>query len=172
MTPRNPGYGKTPGKDPVMLSIVGYLEVVIKPTMRWSVQVEKIPAANDGEPPRLGKDLPADERRALLTERIKAYSQRVYKRVTSKPETDTRIAGVCQRENGFYIDTVRSFRDRRYEYKGLVKRWKASLTAASAKVRTCHHCLLAKSFASGRFDWGGLGASVNGAQQAQAWQPS
>ena len=25
------------------------------------------------------------------------------------------------RENPFYIDTVRSFRDRRYEYKALVK---------------------------------------------------
>ena len=28
------------------------------------------------------------------------------------------------RENPFYIDTVRSFRDRRYEYKGLVKVYK------------------------------------------------
>ena len=49
--------------------------------------------------------------------------------------TDTRVAGVCQRENGFYIDTVRSFRDRRYEYKGLVKRWKGTLGQAAAEVR-------------------------------------
>ena len=28
---------------------------------------------------------------------------------------------ICQRENSFYIDTVRAFRDRRYEYKGLLK---------------------------------------------------
>lgn len=49
--------------------------------------------------------------------------------------TDTRVAGVCQRENGFYIDTVRSFRDRRYEYKGLVKRWKGSLGQATAEAR-------------------------------------
>lgn len=134
--------------------------------------MEKIPAAEDGEPPRLGKDLPADERKALLTERIKAYSQRVYKRVTGKPVTDTRIAGICQRENGFYIDTVRSFRDRRYEYKGLVKRWKTSLAAASSKVCTCHHSgsgsgQFAETCANGRCGWGRLGASVYSAQPAQ-----
>lgn len=27
------------------------------------------------------------------------------------------------RENSFYVDTVRDFRDRRYEYKNLVKVW-------------------------------------------------
>jgi DNA polymerase epsilon subunit 1 len=103
-----------------------------------TVQVEKFPGATEDDPPRLGKDLLPAERKVLLTERIKTYAQRVYKRVSSKPVTDTRIAGVCQRENGFYIDTVRSFRDRRYEYKGLVKRWKGALAKASADVRTAH----------------------------------
>ena len=28
---------------------------------------------------------------------------------------------ICQRENSFYVDTVRAFRDRRYEFKGLLK---------------------------------------------------
>ena len=31
------------------------------------------------------------------------------------------------RENPFYIDTVKAFRDRRYEYKGLNKTWKGKL---------------------------------------------
>ena len=31
------------------------------------------------------------------------------------------MAKICQRENSFYVDTVRAFRDRRYEFKGLVK---------------------------------------------------
>jgi DNA polymerase epsilon subunit 1 len=97
--------------------------------------VEKFPGASEGDPPRFGKDLSTEERKAKLTERIKAYAQRVYKRVTSKPETDTCIAGICQRENGFYIDTVLSFRDRRYEYKGLVKKWKGRLRDASDEVR-------------------------------------
>ena len=34
----------------------------------------------------------------------------VYKRVLDKPVTEQRVAGVCQRENAFYVDTVRAFR--------------------------------------------------------------
>ena len=37
---------------------------------------------------------------------------------------------VCQRENSFYVDTVRNFRDRRYELKGEHKVWKKKLAAA------------------------------------------
>ena len=54
----------------------------------------------------------------------------VYKRVLDKPVTEARQAGVCMRENDFYVGTVLAFRDRRYEYKGLNKRWKAMLEAA------------------------------------------
>ena len=48
----------------------------------------------------------------------------VYKRVLEKPITEERDANICQRENSFYVDTVRAFRDRRYEYKGLNKVWR------------------------------------------------
>ena len=34
------------------------------------------------------------------------------------------------RENSFYVDTVRDFRDRRYEYKNLVKVWHGKLNEA------------------------------------------
>ena len=34
-------------------------------------------------------------------------------------KTELRTATTCQRENPFYVDTVRAFRDRRYEYKRL-----------------------------------------------------
>lgn len=48
------------------------------------------------------------------------YCRRAYKKVhiTRKEE---REATICQRENSFYVDTVRAFRDRRYEFKGLCK---------------------------------------------------
>ena len=49
-----------------------------------------------------------------------------------KPVTQMREAGVCMRENPFYVDTVRRFRDRRYEYKALQKKWKGNLAAAKA----------------------------------------
>ena len=58
----------------------------------------------------------------------------VYKRVLDKPSTETREAGICMRENDFYVGTVRAFRDRRYEYKGLNKKWKGKLE--EAKVST------------------------------------
>ena len=54
----------------------------------------------------------------------------VYKRVLDKPTTETREAGICMRENDFYVGTVRAFRDRRYEYKGLNKKWKGMLEVA------------------------------------------
>lgn len=34
----------------------------------------------------------------------------VYKRVLDKPTSEQRVAGICQRENSFYVDTVRAFR--------------------------------------------------------------
>ena len=37
---------------------------------------------------------------------------------------------VCMRENSFYVDTVRDFRDRRYEYKNLVKVWAGKYSEA------------------------------------------
>lgn len=43
-----------------------------------------------------------------------------------------RVASVCQRENPFYVDTVRAFRDRRYDYKQMLKRWKRKLAEAEA----------------------------------------
>ena len=34
---------------------------------------------------------------------------------------EEKVTTICQRENSFYVDTVRAFRDRRYEFKGLHK---------------------------------------------------
>ena len=48
------------------------------------------------------------------------YCRKAYKRirVTRQEEKTTTV---CQRENSFYVDTVRAFRDRRYRFKGLLK---------------------------------------------------
>jgi hypothetical protein len=54
--------------------------------------------------------------------------------VLDKPTTEKRVAGVCMRENDFYVATVRDFRDRRYEYKGLNKKWKGKLDEALVGV--------------------------------------
>ena len=44
----------------------------------------------------------------------------VYKRVKDSVTTE-KEAVICQRENPFYVNTVKAFRDRRYDYKGLTK---------------------------------------------------
>ncbi|XP_020973387.1 DNA polymerase epsilon catalytic subunit A isoform X4 [Arachis ipaensis] len=87
----------------------------------------------DGANVRLSKsflDLPKAEQQLRLKDRLKKYCQKAYKRVLNKPVTELREAGICMRENPFYVDTVRSFRDRRYEYKGLNKVWKGKLSEA------------------------------------------
>ncbi|PPR80400.1 hypothetical protein GOBAR_AA40313 [Gossypium barbadense] len=89
----------------------------------------------DGTDNQLSKsflDLPKLEQQSRLKDRLKKYSQKVYRRVLDKPVTELREAGICMRENPFYVDTVRSFRDRRYEYKGLNKVWKGKLSEAKA----------------------------------------
>ncbi|TVU12159.1 hypothetical protein EJB05_45789 [Eragrostis curvula] len=77
-------------------------------------------------------DLSKPEHLLKLKDRLKKYCQKAHKRVVDKPITEVREAGICMRENSFYVDTVRSFRDRRYEYKGLNKTWKGKLGEAKA----------------------------------------
>ncbi|XP_075078061.1 DNA polymerase epsilon catalytic subunit A [Nicotiana tabacum] len=86
----------------------------------------------DGQRSKSFLDLPKADQQAKLKDRLKKYCQKAYKRVLEKPVTELREAGICMRENPFYVDTVRSFRDRRYEYKGLNKAWKGKLSEAKA----------------------------------------
>ena len=49
---------------------------------------------------------------------------------TKKTSIELKTDTVCMRENPFYVDTVRDFRDRRYEFKRLVKVWLGKLKEA------------------------------------------
>lgn len=97
--------------------------------LKNQIESEQIPTP-EGQLPRFFRDLPKEEQQTKLKDRLKKYCQKVYKRVLEKPVTERRVAGICMRENPFYSDTVRSFRDRRYEYKGLNKVWKGKLAEA------------------------------------------
>jgi hypothetical protein len=93
-------------------------------------------------------------------------SPQVYKRVLDKPVMEQRTAGICQRENSFYVDTVRAFRDRRYEYKGLTKVWKGKLE--EAKVRRGR-----RGRGRGGVGWGGGSVDLPGSGRAcflLAWE--
>ncbi|KEG13670.1 putative DNA polymerase epsilon catalytic subunit [Trypanosoma grayi] len=65
----------------------------------------------------------------MLKKRLAEYSRKAYGKIHESREI-MRSDVVCQRENSFYVDTVRLFRDRRYEYKAALKTWKKKLDAA------------------------------------------
>ena len=75
-------------------------------------------------------NLKEDEKVAILKQRFKKYCQKVYGHILNKPVTESKMSGICMKENDFYVNTVQSFRDRRYEYKGLNKKWKGKLKDA------------------------------------------
>ncbi|KAE8270465.1 hypothetical protein A4X09_0g1860 [Tilletia walkeri] len=107
------------------------------PAKRDELNMIKHALASETFPPRFPEgprrsfhELSQAEQTVLIHKRVGDYSRKVYKK-THETKTVVREAIVCQRENPFYIDTVRDFRDRRYEYKGLHKTWKKNLEQAS-----------------------------------------
>jgi DNA polymerase epsilon subunit 1 len=77
--------------------------------IKAQLEAEKFPPRADGfggNAPRYWADLSQEEQEVAKKSRLKMYSQKVYKRVLDKPVTQVRMAGICQRENGFYVDTV------------------------------------------------------------------
>jgi DNA polymerase epsilon subunit 1 len=91
--------------------------------IRHALENEKFPGKGPNKPMRTWQDLSADEQASLIKKRLQIYSQKVYHKIRDST-TIIREAIICQRENPFYINTVRDFRDRRYDYKGKAKVWK------------------------------------------------
>ena len=94
--------------------------------IKHALNQESFPPKRPNDPKRRFMDLTDAEQAALLHKRLGDYSRKVYKK-TKDTKVVNRESIICQRENPFYIDTVRRFRDRRYEYKGLLKTWKKNL---------------------------------------------
>ncbi|KAL1683463.1 hypothetical protein EV122DRAFT_286219 [Schizophyllum commune] len=103
--------------------------------IRHALNQEHFPPKRPGNPERRFVDLSPAEQTALLHKRLGDYSRKVYKKVKDT-KVETRTSIVCQRENPFYVDTVRRFRDRRYEYKGLHKTWKKNLDQVTSEGRS------------------------------------
>ena len=102
--------------------------------IKHALNQEMFPPKKPGLPQRKFVDLTDSEQSALLHKRLGDYSRKVYKKIKDT-KVENREAIICQRENPFYIDTVRRFRDRRYEYKGLHKTWKKNLDTVLAESR-------------------------------------
>lgn len=75
------------------------------------------------------KDLSDKEQAGMVTSRLKEYSRNAFRR-TKVTEEITKKDIVCMRENDFYVETVRRFRDRRYDYKKMTKTWKKKISSA------------------------------------------
>ncbi|KAG0164792.1 DNA polymerase epsilon catalytic subunit [Apophysomyces sp. BC1034] len=97
--------------------------------IRNQLSVETFPPRFPYGPTRSWHSLTDAEQSTLLNNRLGEYSKKVYKKAR-ETKTVNRESIICQRENPFYIETVRAFRDRRYEYKGLHKKWKGNLDQA------------------------------------------
>jgi len=96
--------------------------------IRHALENEKFPGKGYNAPMRSFQELPPDEQASLIRKRLQIYSQKVYHKIHDST-TIVREAIICQRENPFYINTVRDFRDRRYDYKGKAKVWKGKTEA-------------------------------------------
>ncbi|TFY77880.1 hypothetical protein EWM64_g6131 [Hericium alpestre] len=103
--------------------------------IKHALNQETFPPKRPGGPPRRFPDLTPTEQTALLHKRLGDYSRKVYKKIKDT-KVENREAIICQRENPFYVDTVRRFRDRRYEYKGLHKTWKKNLDTIASEGKS------------------------------------
>ncbi|XP_069681734.1 DNA polymerase epsilon catalytic subunit 1 [Periplaneta americana] len=100
--------------------------------IQQQLETEKFPPLFPGGPNRAFHELNREEQASYEKKRLSEYCRKAYKKVRVT-RTEERYTTICQKENSFYVDTVRAFRDRRYEYKGLSKVAKKQVSEAMAK---------------------------------------
>ncbi|BCS03390.1 DNA polymerase epsilon catalytic subunit POL2 [Aspergillus luchuensis] len=96
--------------------------------IRQAVANERFPGKHKNSPMRSFGDMSIEEQAGIVKKRLQDYSKKIYHKIHDS-KTMVREAIICQRENPFYVDTVRSFRDRRYDFKGKQKVWKGKTDA-------------------------------------------
>ncbi|XP_048641832.1 DNA polymerase epsilon catalytic subunit A isoform X2 [Marmota marmota marmota] len=111
--------------------------------IQHQLESEKFPPLFPEGPVRAFHELSREEQAKYEKRRLADYCRKAYKKL-HVTKVEERLTTICQRENSFYVDTVRAFRDRRYEFKGLHKVWKKKLSAAmeagdAAEVKRCRN---------------------------------
>jgi DNA polymerase epsilon subunit 1 len=96
--------------------------------IRHALTNERFPGKHKKAPPRTFDELSVEEQAGQVKKRLQDYSKKIYHKI-HESKTIEREAIICQRENPFYVDTVRNFRDRRYDFKGQQKVWKGKTEA-------------------------------------------
>ncbi|KMQ97138.1 dna polymerase epsilon catalytic subunit a [Lasius niger] len=100
--------------------------------IKQQLETERFPPQFPGGSKRAFHELTTKEQAAFQKNRLTEYCKKAYKKVKIT-RMEERTQTICQKENSFYVDTVRAFRDRRYEYKALTKVAKRQVAAAIAK---------------------------------------
>nr|XP_020761351.1 DNA polymerase epsilon catalytic subunit A isoform X4 [Odocoileus virginianus texanus] len=111
--------------------------------IQHQLESEKFPPLTPEGPARAFHELSREEQAKYEKRRLADYCRKAYKKI-HVTKVEERLTTICQRENSFYVDTVRAFRDRRYEFKGLHKVWKKKLSAAveagdAAEAKRCRN---------------------------------
>ena len=88
--------------------------------IQQQLESEKFPPLYPDGAPRAFHELSREEQAKYEKKRLADYCRKAYKKI-HVTKVEERVTTICQRENSFYVDTVRAFRDRRYEFKGLHK---------------------------------------------------
>nr|OQO27904.1 DNA polymerase epsilon catalytic subunit A [Rachicladosporium sp. CCFEE 5018] len=91
--------------------------------IRHALENERFPAKFPNGVARAFQDLSLDEQSTHVKKRLTDYSKKIYHKIHDT-KTIEREAIICQRENPFYVDTVKDFRDRRMDFKAKQKVWK------------------------------------------------
>ncbi|XP_024876270.1 DNA polymerase epsilon catalytic subunit A [Temnothorax curvispinosus] len=100
--------------------------------IKQQLETERFPPQFPGGSKRAFHELTTKEQATFQKNRLTEYCKKAYKKVKIT-RMEERTQTICQKENSFYVDTVRAFRDRRYEYKALTKVAKRQVAAAIAK---------------------------------------
>lgn len=99
--------------------------------IRRAVSNEKFPGKTPMAPSRAFEELTTEEQAKIIRKRLQEYSKKIYHKIHDS-KTIEREAIICQRENPFYVNTVRAFRDRRYDFKAQQKVWKGNADALAS----------------------------------------
>merc|ERR1719414_115525 len=98
--------------------------------IQQQLETEKFPPFFPDGPHRAFHQLTKEERATAEKKRLAEYCRKAYKK-THITRLEEKFTTICQKENSFYVDTVRAFRDRRYTYKGLCKQSKKEVSEAA-----------------------------------------
>ncbi|KAL8972815.1 MAG: hypothetical protein Q9183_000342 [Haloplaca sp. 2 TL-2023] len=103
--------------------------------VRHALENERFPGRYTNGLARTFQDLSVEEQALMVKKRLSDYSKKIYHKI-HETKTIEREAIICQRENPFYVDTVKNFRDRRYDFKGKQKVWKNKTEALKSSGAT------------------------------------